>query len=353
MNHHEHPWTIWTCQSLFFFKHVVAGYGACAFLPLYVGSFVWDTTVGTWSQPSQAWFALRRSKNSFPDAWRTESYIPAGTSKWWQPSLFRQGFNMVSKCVPQSLCILHIIVHILYVLCEVFCCMAVSLLSLTIPELRIWCSWALGIRMEISSMARNGRRSAAGCQSTLPFRGTMRTRRPGNTCRRSPPCNPWHFSFGQVLQQTVQEKIGWRHRKHAANGSSLVVLYFSIAVGRSILLHARRLVQWRYLQVYVQDLIEEQGRHVCKLLDAWLKRQPNGESCQPWVCVCVPHKGGNMWEPCQNMPKQWQDREHIWKYSRSVEHMSLLVSFCTFRIFECEWGLACPGDTNYIVTTQY
>lgn len=171
-----------------------------------------------------------------------DSQVSSGKVSTWSQSACLKVFKSLHPCI---------YIYSMFSLRSFAACLCHFWVG-TIPELRIWCSWALGIRMEISSMARNGRHSAAGCQSTLPFHGTMRTRRPGNAWRRSSPYYPWHFSFGQVLQ-TVTGENGWRHRKQWI---------------------------WRYPKVYVQDLIEEQGQHVCKLLDAWLKRQPSGESCQ-------------------------------------------------------------------------
>ena len=158
-------------------------------------------------EASQAWLALRRSKKQCPwcmthRIWYPGRHQQVMTAKSL-PARFQHGLQVrASKSL--SLCIL-VYIFSMFSLRSFAACLCHFWVGI-IPELRIWCSWALGIRMEISSMARNGRHSAAGCQSTLPFHGTMRTRRPGNSWRRSPPYYPWHFSFGQVLQ-TVQEKM--------------------------------------------------------------------------------------------------------------------------------------------------
>ena len=198
-----------------------------------------------------------------------DSQVSSGKVSTWSPSACLKVFKSLYPCV-----------YIFYVLFEVFCCMPVSLLSR-------YNSWAkdlmfLGFRHQDGDFLYGQEWStfSSWLSIHIAFSRDHEDKKAGKLMEAVTAVLSMAFLLWPSLTNCSGEN-GWRHRKHAADGSNLIV-YFSIAVGFSILLHARRLAQWiwRYLKVYVQDLIEEQGQHVCKLLDAWLKRQPSGESCQ-------------------------------------------------------------------------
>ena len=178
-----------------------------------------------------------------------DSQVSSGKVSTWSQSACLKVFKSLHPCV-----------YIFYVLFEVFCCMPVSLLSR-------YNSWAkdlmfLGFRHQDGDFLYGQEWStfSSWLSIHIAFSRDHEDKKAGKLMEdMDRRIKSMAFLLWPSLTKCSGEN-GWRHRKHAADGSNLIV-YFSIAVGFSILLHARRLVQWiwRYLKVYVQDLIEEQG----------------------------------------------------------------------------------------------